>query len=74
MNKTVSKIWESIKSLCRAIGKFIVKVINGIIHFFKDVVNWFKTLHLKQKRDVPFVLPTDSPTFKAMLRDAPVKK
>lgn len=69
MDKTI----EYIKKAFAYIVNLVRKVINGIINFAKNIVNWFKTLNLVQKRDVPFLANANSLEFQKMLKTAPVK-
>lgn len=47
------------------------RIIDGILNFFKHVVDWFKKLKLNPKKDIPFV--ADKEAFKNSLKSAPVK-
>ncbi len=62
---------ELIKSAFAYIKNFIVKVIDRVLNFAADVVNWFKDLLLDPKKDVPFI--ADAKVFKEKLKNAPVK-
>lgn len=69
----MDKILEFIKGAFRFIRNLVVKIINGCINFFKNVVGWFKNLNLKQSRDIPFVADANKHQIKVLLSKAPVK-
>ena len=46
---------EAIKGAFRYIVNLVRKVINGVLNFVKDVVNWFRRLNLNPQKDTPFV-------------------
>ncbi len=62
---------ELIKSAFAYIKNLIVKVIDKVLNFAADVVNWFRKLMLDPKKDVPFI--ADAKAFKEKLKNAPVK-
>ena len=66
----LSTIWEGIKELFRSAFRFVKKVIKGILNFFKEVVQYFKSLSLNPKTDIPFL--TDAKTLKEKIKNAPV--
>lgn len=66
-------IWEAIEGIFNAIKNLVIKFINGILNFAKNVLGFFRGLKLKQGRDVPFLANANSPEFKAMLKQAPKK-
>ena len=65
-------IIEYIKQAFAYIKNVVRKIINGCINFFSHIVNWFKSLPLNQKRDIPFIANANE--FKEMLKTAPTKK
>ena len=64
-------IIAAIKAAFRYIVNLVRKVINGILNFTKQVVNWFKSLRLDPQKDTPFI--ADASEFKEMLKAAPKK-
>lgn len=62
----IQEAWQYIKHIYK-------KIINGIINFYTHIVGWFKSLMLKQGRDVPFIANANSPQFRQLLKEAPVK-
>lgn len=66
----LSTIWEGIKELFRSAFRFVKKVIKGILNFFKEVVQYFKSLSLNPKTDTPFII--DAETLKEKIKNAPV--
>lgn len=64
-------ILELIQEAWKYIKHIYTKIINRIINFFNDVVTWFKSLRLRQGRDVPFL--ADPEKFRDLLHKAPVK-
>jgi hypothetical protein len=62
----IMEAWQYIKNICKII-------INGILNFSRHVVGWFKSLSLKQNRDVPFIANADKAEFRQMIKEAPVK-
>lgn len=70
----MEQIIELIKQACSYIKKLIVRIIEGCLNFAKNVVGWFRTLKLRQGRDVPFIANANQPEFKEMLKKAPVKE
>lgn len=47
------------------------RVINGILNFTRDVLNWFRNLQLDPNKHTPFI--ADKSKLKEMLKTAPVK-
>lgn len=66
----LSTIWEGIKELFRSAFRFVKKVIKGILNFFKEVVQYFKSLSLNPKTDTPIII--DAETLKEKIKNAPV--
>ena len=68
---------DEIKELIsRALGfikRLFVRIINGMINFFNNIVGWFKGLRLKKEEDIPFVINAKDPQFREMLKNAPQK-
>lgn len=48
-------IWEGIKAL----GRWFAKLINRLIDFLQDVLNWFRVQNLDPRKDTPFVMQVD---------------
>ena len=71
MGKFTDIIMNALKTFFTALKEFVQKVIQGIINFFNEIVNYFKTLKLVQGRDIPFIANTEQ--LKAMIKNAPVK-
>lgn len=57
----------------KAIGKWVIDLIQGVINFFTHVLSWFKKQNLDQKKDTPFIMKADD-NMKQMLGQAPTKK
>lgn len=64
-------IIDYISEAFKWIKQVFKKIINGIINFAKHVVQWFRNLRLKYKRDTPFI--ANASKMQDMLKDAPVK-
>ncbi len=64
-------IIAAIKAAFRYIVNLVRRVINGILNFVGQVVNWFKSLHLDPQKDTPFIANAED--FKDMLKTAPRK-
>ena len=71
MGKFVNVIMDALRNFFTALKKFVQKIIQGIISFVKEIVNYFKTLNLVQNRDIPFIANTEQ--LKEMIKNAPVK-
>lgn len=67
----VEGIIAAIKAAFRYIVKLVRKVIDGILSFIEEVVDWFKSLRLDPKKDTPFI--ADANKFKELLKTAPRK-
>lgn len=65
-------IIEAIKGAFRYIVNLVRRVIDGVLNFVKEVVNWFRRLNLNPQKDTPFV--ADAKKFKELLKTAPRKK
>lgn len=65
-------MFDFILDCLRALRDWIVKTIQGVIDFLKDVVSWFKRLKLDKNKDTPFIMKGEE--FRRMLHQAPVKK
>ena len=72
-NTFLDPIISWIKGAIAHIKNLVKRFIDGCLQFFKDVVNWFKSLKLNQKEDIPFIANANSKEFKQMLKQAPVK-
>lgn len=64
-------IIEAIKGAFRYIVNLVRRVVNGVLNFVKEVVNWFRRLKLDRNKDIPFV--ADGKEFKDLLKTAPKK-
>lgn len=62
-----------IKQAFAWIKNIATRIIRGIMSFARDIVGWFKGLRLNPSQHTPFIGNADSPEFKAMLKNAPVK-
>lgn len=69
----MDKILNYIKEAFAYIKNFVVRIINGCINFVRNVIGWFKSLPIKQGRDVPFIANANKQEFKALLKKAPTK-
>lgn len=58
VKETASVIWEGVKAFFQKAVDFVRKVINGILNFMKEVVEYFKNLNLNPKTQIPFVIDT----------------
>ena len=65
-------IIEAIKGAFRYLVNLVRRVIDGVLNFVKEVVNWFRRLNLNPQKDTPFV--ADAKKFKELLKTAPRKK
>lgn len=61
---------KTIGNFIDTVGRFLSKIVDGILSFAQHVVGYFKGLALKQGRDVPFL--ADRALFEEQLRHAPV--
>lgn len=68
-----NRFWEGLKRFFAASYRYIKRFVNGILNFFKEVVNYLKNLPLIKGRDTPFIVDTNASEFKEMLKRAPVK-
>ncbi len=57
----------------RAIGRWIIHVLNRVISFLQDVLEWFKVKDLNPRKDTPFIMKADD-NMKKMLGQAPTRK
>ncbi len=71
MGKFVNIIMDALRNFFTALKSFVQKIIQGIISFVKEIVNYFKTLKLVQGKDIPFIANTEQ--LKEMIKNAPVK-
>lgn len=53
------------------LNNILKKIINGVINFTHEVVDYFKKLLLDPKKHTPFIANMNS--FKEILKNAPVK-
>lgn len=67
-------MWESIvnafKSFFERVVNWVKKIINGILRFKDDVINYFKGLSLRQGKDIITVY--DTKKIREMILNAPV--
>ena len=66
-------IFDALETLFDWIGEIVSIIIDGVIEMFTHVVSYFKGLRLRRNRDVPFIANENSPKFRQMLHQAPVK-
>lgn len=66
-------LWDIIKSLWGKIKNFFRRVINGVLNFYRDIINWFQKFTFEKGNDIPFVVDAQSEKFKQMLKQAPKK-
>lgn len=71
IDKIGDKMVDAIKAAIRLIKKVFIKIIDGVFDFLKHCVGWFKSLSLKQGKDIPFI--ADAKNFKDLIAQAPVK-
>lgn len=64
---------EYIKRAFAWLKNIAQRIIRGIMNFFRDVVGWFQSLNLNQQKHTPFLLNGNSPQFREMIANAPVK-
>lgn len=57
----------------KAIGKWVIDLIQGVINFFTHVISWFRQRNLDKKKDTPFIMKADD-NMKQSLGQAPTKK
>lgn len=50
----------------------VVKIINGLINFARDVLQWFRSLNLKPTRHNPFICNLKVPGIKQAIKEAKV--
>lgn len=67
--ETSSVIWEGIKKFFQKAANFVHKVIKGILNFMKEVVDYFKNLHLNQQTQTPFLM--DAKALGDRIKNAP---
>lgn len=68
----ISSVVGAIKAAFRFVRNLVKYIVNGILNFAKNVVQWFKKINnLDQQKDVPFI--ADASQFKEALKTAPVK-
>lgn len=72
-NTYLDPIISWIKGAIAHIKNLVKRFIDGCLQFFKDVVNWFKSLKLNQKIHIPFIGNANNKEFRQMLKQAPVK-
>ena len=64
-------IINAIKAAFRYIVNLVRKDVHGVLNFFREVVDWFKSLRLNPQEDTPFI--ANASEFKEMLKTAPKK-
>ncbi len=62
-------IWEGIKKVFYSIKNVVVKVLNRVLNFLHDVVDYFKRLNLDPERETPFLL--DAKLLGDQIKNAP---
>ena len=67
----INSLVAAIKAAFRWITKIVRNIIRGILNFFTEVVDWFRSLSLDKEKDTPFI--ADAEQFKDMLKTAPKK-
>lgn len=70
ISNLVETIGSALRGLFAAVKNFVVTVVQGVLSFFQDVVNWFKHLRLNPAKQTPFIL--DAQRLKKMIHEAPV--
>ena len=62
---------KDVKACLTDLSSLKIESIDRELSFFKDVVSYFKDLHLDSKKDTPFIMSGES--FKKMFKDVRVE-